>query len=563
MSFNPGLFYYAHKKLIAKSIEELQFEDVLSIEELGNGHVLNVNEEISYRFEGTFGIWNNIQINLESLLKYQDGSVVSEFTIYDFFKEIQHICKMDDDTLAKFLEEANQTIFSDLSLMSDSEISMNELTQKDYLFIEQSLDGHPKLIMNKGRIGWGQDEITKYAPEFRPSFQLVWIAVAKDIVDFGFNAEFDNYEFCASFLDESIDLESYFFMAVHPWQWNKYIKNQFSEEIACSKIIEIGTRGDSYSPQSSIRTLSSSGKHNQFDIKLSLSILNTSCVRGIPGKYISSGYKISDYVQKIIDRDDFLKGRVDVLREVGAIKVKNAVFDNIEHASYRYKELLGCIWRESVSQKLRDSETAIPTASLFFQKNHESFLKELIANSKISASEWLRKYFEVVVIPLYHLQAKHGLGLVSHGQNTILVLEHSVPKKLIIKDFHGDLRISKDSKHLEVKDLAVLDVLAPNHLIHDLITGHFITVLRYISRVLKEHDVISEFDFYKTLSECVHQYINDFGVVDESVDLLKSHFEKILVNKVRFVAGYNETSLRLKPLLGRELKNPLSIGSTL
>ena len=567
MSFNKDDFYFIHKKFISKSIEELQFEEVLKIDCIKDHFSLDTKDNISYHFKAEYGVWDNIQIDAKTLSKYKNGQQQVNFTVYDFFKEIQHICEMSDDTLSKFLEEANQTIFSDLKLLDNNKLSMKELITKDYLFVEQTLFGHPKLIMNKGRIGWGQDEIIKYAPEFRSSFQLMWVAVSKEIVDSGFSKDYSNQDLYSAFLDlkatKDIDLDAYHIMAIHPWQWNKYIKNQFIKEIINSQIIKLGFIGDEFSPQASIRTLSSISKDNKLDIKLSLSILNTSCVRGIPGKYISDGYKISECLGQIIQEDSFLKDKVEILKEVGAIKVKSDIFDDLEKASYRYKELLGCIWRESVNQKINKFEKAIPTASLFYKNQTGSFMAKLIKESKLSSDLWLKKYFEVVVLPLYHLQIEHGLGLVSHGQNTILVLEENVPHRLIIKDFHGDLRISKKSKHLKTSAFRVLDSLNPEHLIHDLITGHFITVLRYVSRVLKDFEMISEKSFYKILGECILDYHAEHSPMDDSISLLREHFEKILVNKVRFIAGYNETSLRLKPLLGKELSNPLAKGASL
>ena len=42
-----------------------------------------------------------------------------------------------------------------------------------------------------------------------------------------------------------------------------------------------------------------------------------------------------------------------------------------------------------------------------------------------------------------------------------------------------------------------------------------------------------------------------------NVNLLKKDIEKILVNRIRFTAGYDETHTRLKPLLGNDILNPL------
>ena len=49
--------------------------------------------------------------------------------------------------------------------------------------------------------------------------------------------------------------------------------------------------------------------------------------------------------------------------------------------------------------------------------------------------------FKHVVVPIYHLMAKYGVGIVAHGQNVTLVLEDNFPAGCLIKDFHGDLRL--------------------------------------------------------------------------------------------------------------------------
>lgn len=156
-----------------------------------------------------------------------------------------------------------------------------------------------------------------------------------------------------------------------------------------------------------------------------------------------------------------------------------------------------------------------------------------------------------------HLQTVHGLGLVSHGQNIIAVLKNGMPVRVLIKDFHGDLRISEQSIHRDKSEFNVLTRLKPEHLIHDLYTGHFITVLRYVSKVLREIFQITESNFYKLIAKEIHAYQQSYGILDKSVDLLRPEFEKVLVNKVRFIHGYDESHTRLTPLLGKNIKNPL------
>lgn len=564
MSFKTKIFFDIHKAFVVKTIEELYFEEVLNLKTKDDMHFsLNLDNNIHYLFSASLGIWDNIHIDKKSFQKIKDNELVKEFTIDELLKEIQIICNMSDDTLAKYIEEANQTVFSDLKLYANySELDMDEFIEQKYHLIDQVLPGHPKLIMNKGRIGWGQSEISRYAPEFRGKFPLVWIAVSNDIVQSGFESTDFNLNIATKSLGAkaiaSFNPEEYTFMAVHPWQWDRYIKTQYAKEIFTNKIVKIDDSSDFYSPQVSIRTLTRLGENNAFDIKLSLSILNTSCVRGIPNKFIKDGHLISKYMEDLIAKDEFLKDKVLVLKEVGAVSVKKSVYESIVNCSYRYKELLGCIWRESVDSKLLEDESAIPTAALFFKTSGKSFIESLVAKSSLDIESWMIKYFEVIVLPLYHLQVKHGLGLVSHGQNIILVLRNNIPSKLIIKDFHGDLRIANNSIHKESREFQVLDQLAPEYLIHDLITGHFVTVLRYISRILKDSNLIDEIKFYDLLGSVVNKF-NSNKKIPDNINLLKKDFEKILVNKIRFIAGYDETNLRLKPELGNLIKNPLRV----
>lgn len=568
---NSHEFFNLHKKLIIKAIEELQYEELFDIEYNHSHFYLKISEEIYYTFLGRISVWDNLQIEEESFRKYSNGKVVKEYTLADFFYEVQDICKMSDDTLAQFIEEGNQTIYGDLILNETlKNINIEEIAKYNFKSVDQILSGHPKIIMNKGRLGWGKSELEKYAPESRNSYQVHWCAIAKNNLIWGldetqlafstlYSDSFDDTELkeikekIASY---DLSFDDYLLVPVHPWQWNKYISIQFAPLIYKNIIISLGELGATYTPQVSIRTLSSDTEGSQYDLKLAISILNTSCVRGIPQKYIKDGHRLSEKIEKIIADDNILKDKVIVLKEVAAISCPMPEFDRISGGSYRYKELLGCVWRESVESKLGDNEIAIPTAALLFSNDKGSLVAEYIKQSRLTCEEWLKQYFESVVIPLYHLQAEHGLGLVAHGQNTIVILKNGAPQKLIIKDFHGDFRMASNSKHINEDFGVSLDTLVPEYLIHDLITGHFVTVLRYFSRVVEENLDYKERDFYHLLGRVISNYQAGKNI-SENINLLRVEFEKVLVNSVRFVAGYSETAQRLKPMLGNNIKNPL------
>ena len=568
---NTRKFFELHKNLIIKAIEELQFEELFDVEYCHDRFFLRITDETYYSFQGRISVWGNLQIENDSFKKYSAGKTIEEYTLADFFFEVQDTCKMSDETLAQFIEEGNQTIYGDIiQATSLEDITIEDISKFNFKKIDQVLSGHPKIIMNKGRLGWGSDELLLYAPESRNSYKLHWCAIKRDCLEWGMNLDQLKIEdlYSDSLTDAEVDFakrkiqeasgsfDDYILIPVHPWQWSKYINVQFNHLVFQRRIISLGKMGNEYTPQVSIRTLSSNSDTSKYDVKVAISILNTSCVRGIPQKYIKKGYLLSEKIEKIIDSDKFLKNKVDVLKEVAAVSCPLPEFNRIEGGSYRYKELLGCVWRESVENKISNDEIAIPTAALLFTKDHNALIAEYIKSSGLSISEWIKEYFSVVVIPLYHLQVEHGLGLVAHGQNTILVLKEGRPQRLIIKDFHGDFRMASNSKHIDADFGVELDQLPAEYLIHDLITGHFVTVLRYFSRVVEESLEFKERDFYHLLGEVISDYQGDRKVADK-VNLLRKEFEKVLVNTVRFVAGYSETGERLKPMLGSNIKNPL------
>ncbi|MGI4992200.1 IucA/IucC family protein [Halobacteriovorax sp. GFR7] len=568
---NMKKFYELHKNLVIKAIEELQFEELFEVEYCHDRFYFRITDETYYGFQGRISVWGNLQIKKETFKKYSAKKIVDEYTLADFFFEVRNLCKMSDETLAQFIEEGNQTIYGDIIQSNSLEnITIEDIAKFNFKKIDQILSGHPKIIMNKGRLGWGSDELSLYAPESRNSYQLHWCAIKKDCLEWGMNLNQhkvddlyydslsdDEVDFAKKKVQEnSGDFDDYILIPIHPWQWSKYISVQFNHLIFQGSIISLGMLGNEYTPQVSIRTLSSSSDASKYDLKVAISILNTSSVRGIPQKYIKKGYLLSEKIEKIINSDRFLKNKVDVLKEVAAVSCPLPEFNRIKGCSYRYKELLGCVWRESVENKISSNEIAIPTAALLFTKDQNALVAEYIKSSGLSVSEWIKEYFTVVVIPLYHLQVEHGLGLVAHGQNTILVLKEARPQRLIIKDFHGDFRMATNSKHLGDDFGVELDQLPAEYLIHDLITGHFITVLRYFSRIVEETLDFKEGDFYHLLGEVVSNYQGDRKVA-KKVNLLRNEFEKVLVNTVRFVAGYSETGERLKPMLGSNIKNPL------
>lgn len=503
-----------NRELVAKAISELLFEEVLTADD----DEIITGSGASWKFQGIKGVWGSIKIRPESITR--NGQEIFEAT--DFFLDTQKETGMSDITLGNFFEEMHNTLLADLHLKkSSAHINVREIAEWNGEKLQTVLTGHPKILLSKGRVGWTASDREKYSPETAQPFQLFWIMVG----------------------DKKIP--------VHPWQWDRYISTQFVGEIAKGEITPLGFEGDYYLPQTSLRTLSNVTNPHLPDIKLPLSVLNTSCVRGLPAKYVKIGSAVSHKLHDVCESDEKLK-TVKVLREEKGIAVTHPAFTKISGAPYRYHELLGAVWRESAQSKIATDEKAILTAALFHQDSEgQALIGEYIRRSGRTTQEWLTAFFEVTMKPLLHLQVKYGVGLVAHGQNIVLILKNDFPTGMILKDFHGDMRLSNELPHEAFREFETsLTTLPPHYLIHDLITGSLVTVHRFISLVMKESMNFSEETYYQIMASVLK---------DEpgAHMLMRAEFEKLLLNKVRFKIGYGDSDERPLPMLCGPLGNPL------
>ena len=551
-------------ELVAKSLAELLYEEIFfATEDKKKGtYSVHLKSGIIYRFEAKKSTWDFFQIAPDTIERIPQIASL-EATV--FFQDANADLEMSDITFAHFNEELHNTLYSEMKILHNRKNrNASELALLSGEELQPYLSGHPKILLNKGRIGFSANDLEKYAPEYCGKFQLMWIAVKKSELLEASSEEMRNY-FKNQLLKNDLEFTSddYSLIPVHPWQFDRFIKVQFQKEIAQKSIIVLREMGPFYQPQISIRTLSNISDPSAYDLKLSLTILNTSAYRGIASDCIHIGPKLSEKIEQICQTDPLLiESNTSVLKEVYAASFVHPDFHAIKNAPYRYKEFLGCVVRESANSKIAKDEKAIMTGSLFFVDDKGcSLIGEYINRSGLSAEEWIKRYFSHVVIPLYHLQLSKGIGIVSHGQNIVLKLKSYKPSGMFIKDFQGDLRINQDYIKNYPESFKTIKTLPGQYLIHDLITGHFITVLRFISPILDKQKKLSEKKFYEILSLEIENYLQKYHPELKSNDpmnLLRPEFERVILNKVRFKNGYEDSAQRPLPLLGKNLINPLA-----
>ena len=562
-----------NRQLVAKMLAELEYEQVFHAESLGDDrHAINL-PGAEWHFSAQRGIWGWLWID-PATLRCADEPVVAQTLLM----QLKSVLSMSDATVAEHMQDLYATLLGDLQLRNARRgLSAEDLIALDADRLQCLLSGHPKFAFNKGRRGWGQDALTRYAPEYASTFQLHWLAVKRDSMVWRCDSALDSEQLLTAAMDpqerarfhqawqaRGLD-KSWHALPVHPWQWQQKIALDFVADLAEGRMVSLGEFGDRWLAQQSLRTLTNASRQAGLDIKLPLTIYNTSCYRGIPGKYIAAGPLASRWLQQVFAADPTLQqsGAV-ILGEPAAGYVSHEGYAALAQAPYRYQEMLGVIWRENPCRWLKPDETPILMATLMECDEHNRpLIGAYIAQSGMDAEAWLSQMFRVVVVPLYHLLCRYGVALIAHGQNITLAMRNGVPQRVLLKDFQGDMRLVKDefpemdSLPQEVRDVTAR--LSADYLIHDLQTGHFVTVLRFVSPLMARLGV-PERRFYQLLAAVLSDYMQEHPQLSARFalfSLFKPQIIRVVLNPVKLTFPEQDGGSRMLPNYLEDLQNPL------
>ncbi|QFT56124.1 IucA/IucC family siderophore biosynthesis protein [Microbulbifer sp. THAF38] len=574
-----------NRTLLVKSLAELCYEQALIAKDEGAGrYSVTLKSGVIYSFKGQLTVWDWLLIDAQTIERQFEGQALPADDAAQFFIDASEDLEATSSTLGNLLHELANTLVADVVLLQKREgLDAQALATLPDEQLQCLLDGHPKAMVNKGRIGWGAQEFNAYGTEAAQGVRLLWLAVRRDLAVSGNSEQWDWPQLLAESLDEAqlqqldracrekgVSWQEFLPLPVHPWQWQHHIRQHYAQQIFRGDLVLLGEFGDSYLPQVSLRTLSNLERPRALHVKLPLTVLNTSCYRGIPGKFMRCGPALSEWMQSLCDRDEQLQLRgTGILQEVAGLHVPHSHQESVEGTPYRYRELLGATWRQSPAGLCAEGERHLLMAALL-QKDAggKSVAAALIEASGLSVEAWLTHLFDATVVPLYHLLSRYGIGLVAHSQNLTLVLRDNKVVRVLLKDFQGDLRLAQgefpDRADLPESAAQVLDQLPANYIIHDLFTGHFVTVLRYLSAQLMTEIGLGELEFYGVLAKVLRRYQKsaqqdnaDMTERFQQFNLFRPHIERVCINRVRLRQGYDDSAERPVPIVGGDLTNPL------
>lgn len=576
-----------NRELIAKLLTELAFEDVIAPHwrELPGGRrafELALGERLVLRYEGHRRPLGDWRVESDSVSATLDGADIALPDAADVVALGAPAVGADPATAAGLVGEIAMTALGDV-LGAARGRPAAELLDLDPLALECELRGHPWIVASKGRVGFGAGDVLAYAPEAAAPIQLGWLAADPAIAD---TRCVDGLSHAAVAREQvgadawaklreraahaGLDPDAAAYLPVHPWQWEHRVLPLYAGALARGELVALGTLDTRYLPGQSIRTLADVDDPGRRQLKLALSILNTSVYRGLPRDRTLAAPALTQWLTGACAADPFLReAGLVLLGEVASVSVAHSAFEAIAGVPYQHTEMLGAIWREPVAAHLQDGERAISLAALIHRDNAGvSFAELLIARGGLDVGDWIARLHEVTLPPLLHVLYRFGATFSPHAQNCLIVLRDDVPVRLVVKDFVDDAMISSEPlAELEAMPPAVRAALGQgveSMLIAQWIQcGLLVCVHRYLAEILAERMGYDEGAFWAAAERAVAGYHERFedelGARFALFDFEAPAFVKLCLNRVRILGrGYADGAERPVASAAGWIDNPLA-----
>jgi len=519
--------------------------------------------------------FGRIRLTKAPLLRTIEGDTSEADSVSRFLQEIKPSYACEPEFLQRFCHELEHTQLNHaMSLFYLQGVSTN-LRDQRYDDIETGLnDAHPYHPCFKSRIGFDIGDNIAFGPEYGPPVRLLWLAVRKSASIAVVSHKKELSVFLAQELgvplikqfqkvveDLGERFDHYTFLPVHPWQWQKVIIPECLLDLRNNDIIYLGIGDDLYHPQQSIRTLSNETNRSKAYVKLALSILNTSTMRGLAEHTVRNAPIISDWLQRIADEDPFISGELKLvlLGEVAAVSYQPSA----RHAT---TGSLACLWRESVHNYLAKGEQAIPFSALTtVDRDGVPVIEAWVA--KPGVKQWLQQFLEVSVTPLIHMLYAHGIALESHAQNTVLITQCGRPKRVALKDFHDGIRFMRKevslvsyakkltetpTQHLQNNSTSYIEATTQDDVRDFLYSAFFSMNLSELALFLAEHFSLPEEQFWCMTAECIEAYQTRFPELKERFNMFDLFEDTVAVEAHTKRRLLSENTQRIN-----RVKNPL------
>ena len=209
-----------------------------------------------------------------------------------------------------------------------------------------------------------------------------------------------------------------------------------------------------------------------------------------------------------MDGDTYLQScGFGILREVASIGYRNNYFESAIKADSPYKKMFAALWRDNPATHLPENHRLMTMAALLHVDDAgHGVLPAMIADSGLSATDWLSRYLRCYLAPLVHCFYTYDLVFMPHGENLILQFERNIPVRAWMKDIAEEIAVMNPDAGLPEKAKRVaVEVPEPLKLL-SIFTDVFDCFFRFMARILRQERTLAEDQFWQTVAQCIAEY---------------------------------------------------------
>ncbi|MET8678056.1 IucA/IucC family protein [Streptomyces sp. NPDC004647] len=316
-----------------------------------------------------------------------------------------------------------------------------------FLDSEQALLlGHPFHPAPKSREEASDTELDAYSPELRGSFPLHWFAAHPDVV-VGESADGRSPAELLRPLAARLDLpDGMVPVPAHPWQAREVLdRPEVAALIDAGLLRPLGAAGPDWHPTSSVRTVQRPDA--EVMLKLSLGMRITNSRRNNLRSEMRLGVRAAQLLAA--GPGDWLRAEhpeFGILRDfawvsVGADGPETGLETAIRDNPFRgggTGEPEGLCVAGLLAERTGPGDGTPPRHRALLCAAVDRAARALGVCLAEASERWLARYLDVLVIPLIRLQARYGIALEPHHQNTLVALNaHGLPRAGWYRDSQG------------------------------------------------------------------------------------------------------------------------------
>ncbi|MGP3948589.1 IucA/IucC family protein [Streptomyces sp. 7N604] len=298
-----------------------------------------------------------------------------------------------------------------------------------FLDSEQALLlGHPFHPAPKSREEASDAELDAYSPELRGSFPLHWFAAHPDVV-VGESADGRTPAELLRPLAAGLDLpDGMVPVPAHPWQARDVLSRpQVAALVDAGRLRPLGAAGPAWYPTSSVRTVQRPDA--EVMLKLSLGMRITNSRRNNLRSEMRLGVRAAQLLAA--GPGDWLRAEhpeFGILRDFAWVSVgtdgpetglETAIRDN----PFRREGLQGLCVAGLLAERTGPGDDTPPRHRALLCAAVERAARALGVSTADASERWLTRYLDVLAVPLIRLQARYGIALEPHHQNTLVALD--------------------------------------------------------------------------------------------------------------------------------------------